>query len=371
MRFTEDVKEALQRAIKLAKARKSLWVTERHVLQAALDTLRPFSRLDALLRECRVKPARLRAGLKALSPLATPLADAAPTLPQAGQDTGLGSYPAPLRPFLARMTVAAASHGPSAGNTLSIDALLQTCLHTHDVALATLLAELGLTPDTVDAARQALAQRRWLGIPLSSLWSGLYLLREVVELVVIVLVFLILIREGLGEPRLIPSPSMEPTLHVGDRVIVEKVSRWGRPYQRGDVLVFYPPEPDAVVPSDPLSTVMRMTGFSALIHNTPEDPVDKAYIKRLIGLPGDTLQVIPGIGVRVNGQVLDEPYVAERAAFCGNACEPITLPPGQYFMMGDNRNDSKDSRFFGYQPASRIVGRAVFRIWPLPRLGTL
>ncbi|NBV43246.1 signal peptidase I, partial [bacterium] len=107
-----------------------------------------------------------------------------------------------------------------------------------------------------------------------------------------------------------------------------------------------------------------------------DDYIDVAYIKRLIGLPGDTVEVIPGEGVWVNGKKLDEPYVNEIGATCTLVkpepyCGPIKIPAGQYYMMGDNRNQSLDSRYWGFARDERVIGRAVFRIWPLNRLGSL
>jgi signal peptidase I len=135
--------------------------------------------------------------------------------------------------------------------------------------------------------------------------------------------------------------------------------------------VFYPPEPDAIMNMDPLSVFLRMTGFSSLFHNKADDPVDKAFIKRLIGEPGDTIQVVNSIGVAINGKLLVEPYTAERGSDCGMLCYPVKVPRGEYLMMGDNRNMSKDGRYFGFVPKDRLVGRAVFRLWPLDRVGPL
>jgi signal peptidase I len=201
----------------------------------------------------------------------------------------------------------------------------------------------------------------------------LFFLKEVAEVVVVVLFFLVAIREGIGEPRLIPSESMVPTLQIDDRVIIEKMTRWWRPYQRGDVLVFYPPM--TVLRQDPISLFLRATGFSNFIFKR-EDNIDVAYIKRLIGMPGDTLEVKPGVGVFINGKLLKEPYVNELAMTCTQVipeetCAPVKVPEGHYYFMGDNRNQSQDSRYWGFEPADRIVGRAVFKVWPLPRFGAV
>ena len=245
-----------------------------------------------------------------------------------------------------------------------------------DPNMDSLLAERRLIGKRVEKAAQQL-EAPSQAIPFLTrigAYSALYFIREGLEIVLTVIIFLIIIKEGFGELRLIPSESMVPTLQVGDRLFIEKMTRFWRPYQRGDVLVFYPPEPLAVLPHDPVSLFLRSTGFSALVHNTAEDPVDKAFIKRVVGLPGETVQVVNNVGVYIDGRLLDEPFVNEVANHCmqdKSFCQPRKIPEGHYFLMGDNRNNSKDSRTFGFEPKDRIVGRAVFRILPVERIGTL
>ncbi len=231
------------------------------------------------------------------------------------------------------------------------------------------------------AKQEALNQNRFKRL-------SLYWTKEVVQFILVFSLLLIGVRQGLAEPRLIPSGSMEPTIQVKDRVIVEKPSTWlHHPYKRGEILVFVPP--DVEVRNDPLSIYLRLTGLSGYL--TPVnnvlaavgienvlpsvDTVDMAYIKRLIALPGDMINVVPHVGVFINGVLLEEPYVAEVAnASCtlhdaqGNYCQPFIVPEGHVFMMGDNRNNSHDSRYWGFLPMNRILGRAVFRFWPLGRI---
>lgn len=190
---------------------------------------------------------------------------------------------------------------------------------------------------------------------------------ETLEVFVITLVMVTLIRTFIGETRLIPSESMLPGLQVGDRLIVEKWSHWNRPIQRGDILVFYPPEPESVIRNDVVSTLLRLSGISGILFGRdPLNKTDRAYIKRVIGLPGDEINVIPGRGVYVNGQQLVEPYAAEAAQTCTfiSFCGPVRVPEGAYYMMGDNRNHSADSRYWGFLHQDRVVGRAYIRIWP-------
>ena len=150
----------------------------------------------------------------------------------------------------------------------------------------------------------------------------------------------------------IPSPSMYPTLKEGDRVLVNKLSYRLHDVNRGDVVVFERPASEAP---------------SAI----PE------LIKRVIGLPGDAI-TFRGGRVYVNGTPLDESYlpsgVTTSADFAPNRCTveaPCLVPPSAVWVMGDNRNDSKDSRYFGPIPESSIVGRAFVIVWPLSRMTLL
>jgi signal peptidase I len=177
----------------------------------------------------------------------------------------------------------------------------------------------------------------------------------------------IVVRSFIAEPRYIPSSSMEPTLQINDRLIIEKLSYKFRKPLRGEVVVFNPPAV-AAVPDSSL-----------------------VYIKRLIGLPGDRISIRDG-KVFVNGKALKEPYTKEPPDYtlptedrtkCQNCFLPDTLvepdktlsftvPPNSYWMMGDNRNNSLDSHAWGFLPEQNIVGRASFRYWPPDeRLGEL
>ena len=133
-----------------------------------------------------------------------------------------------------------------------------------------------------------------------------YLSTEITALIVSVLILLVVIRQGVGEFRFIPSESMEPTLLIGDRLFVEKFTpNFKKEYQRGDVVIFYPPI-KANAGRDVLNNSFwnhftRLVGLPFL--NPPE-----AYIKRVIGLPGETIKIVQDQGVYINGQLLDEPY---------------------------------------------------------------
>ena len=187
------------------------------------------------------------------------------------------------------------------------------------------------------------------------------IIRETIEIVLLTLILIIGIKNILGEPRWIPTESMVPTLIEGDRVFIEKMSQFSKDYKRGDILVFYPPE--FKLKHDPVSEFTRAVGFMSN---------DIAYIKRLIGLPGDVLEVKEGLGVFINGKLLDEPYVNEIARYgsCSEVkyCGPLKLGKDEYFMMGDNRNNSSDSRVWGPLKGDRIIGKDLLTWWPINRI---
>ena len=242
---------------------------------------------------------------------------------------------------------------------LTAEGLLDTVVKEPPEHLVPVLERWQLSPEAYKEAKQALYGKRWKR-------RLFFSAKEAVEVVGLMLVFLIVMREWIGEPRLIPSESMVPTLQVDDRVFIEKVSRWWRPYDRGDVIVFYPPS--SQVYNDPFSWFLRTTGISGFIYDK-EDNIDIAYIKRLIALPGDTVEVRPGVGVLINDKLLQEPYKAEISQTCTQEypllqCGPMTVPEDHYFFLGDNRNASQDSRYWGFLPKERVIGRAALIMWP-------
>lgn len=174
------------------------------------------------------------------------------------------------------------------------------------------------------------------------------------EILITLLLFLVL-RNLVVQARYIPSASMHPGLLEGDRLLVELVTKHVGWIHRGDVLVFYKP-------NDPQPTFRQLMSSSFGMYD------DHAMIKRVIGMPGDRIEVIPNVGVKVNGVLLDEPYVAQHAF---EHFGEITVPAGCYFMMGDNRNQSSDSRIWGYLPEANIIGKAVVRFYPFDRMGVV
>lgn len=174
----------------------------------------------------------------------------------------------------------------------------------------------------------------------SSTWRSW---QENIILIGIALFLAFLIRTFIAEPRFIPSDSMVPTLKTGDRLVIEKVSyRFGKP-NFGDIIVFQPP-PE-----------LQKQGYLE----------DQAFIKRIIGEPGDAIAVEKG-NVYRNGKVLQESYIKEPIK---QDFQEKKVPENRYFVMGDNRNDSNDSRYWGSLPTENIIGRAVFRFFPISRIG--
>jgi len=175
------------------------------------------------------------------------------------------------------------------------------------------------------------------------------------------------IQAWLIKPYQIPSGSMEPTLDIGQRVLVNRFLYHFTDPSIGDIIVFHPPRgadngTECGVPHSPRQPCPRPT---------PAESTQN-FIKRIVAGPGDTLSVREGHPV-VNGvEKAEEPYIAP----CGSssACDlpkPITIPPDHYFMMGDNRGASDDSRFWGPIPRKWIIGKAFATYWPPDRVGIL
>jgi signal peptidase I len=194
----------------------------------------------------------------------------------------------------------------------------------------------------------------------------LAVLRETVVLVALAVLLAVVFKTFLVAAFYIPSGSMEPTLNISDRVLVEKVSYRFGDIEHGDVVVFVHEDPslEQVGPSNPVTGFF--SGLGQAIGVVP--PSDRDFIKRVVGLPGDTITCENGDLVR-NGAKVEEPYVDEGIRTEG--CKRTTVGPGELFVMGDNRTNSQDSRVFGVIHRSDVVGRAFVRIWPLNHTGWL
>jgi signal peptidase I len=195
--------------------------------------------------------------------------------------------------------------------------------------------------------------------------SGLKSLIELIVTIAVAVGFALLIQAFVVKPYRIPSQSMEPTLTVGQRVLANRLIQHP---SVGDVVVFHPP-----VGADPMVCGDNTQGDG---HPQPCDrptpgESSQTFIKRVVAGPGDRLSITNGHVIR-NGKREKDAYIKPCAAggFC-NFPKTITIPPGHYFMMGDNRGESDDSRFWGPVPDKWIIGVAFFTYWPPDRVGTL
>lgn len=203
---------------------------------------------------------------------------------------------------------------------------------------------------------------------------------EIINTVVFVLAMVIIIRFFIGEIRWIPSGSMHPTLIEGDRIVVERFSRFFEYPKRGDIMVFYPPATQ--LSNKPIPLLERLTGIMCK---------DIAFIKRVVGMPGDKVEIKfepdGSAYVYINDKKYEEDYIKSVYEYpqCPSAradkiflsqdhvmkCGPFQLKEDEYFMMGDNRGNSQDSRYWGTLKKDRFIGRATFIFWPLNRIRIL
>jgi signal peptidase I len=168
-------------------------------------------------------------------------------------------------------------------------------------------------------------------------------LRDTLEIVFLALVLYVVIQYAVQTVHVLGS-SMSLTLHDNDLLIASKISYKIHDPQRGDIIVFKPPNEDS-----------------------------RDFIKRVIALPGDKIRITNSV-VYINGQVLHEPYLPEKWTYNNNwpaDGQDKLVPADQYFVMGDNRNHSSDSRSFGFVERDAILGKAEVRIWPLGQVGFL
>lgn len=171
------------------------------------------------------------------------------------------------------------------------------------------------------------------------------------------------IRSFVAEARFIPSGSMEPTLQIHDRLIIDKVTYQFNSPQRGDIIVFHPPQ-TLRQQADQQGDALQMD----------------TIIKRVIGIPGDRLELKDGAVYR-NQVKIQEQYVAHKAKTSVQVCPPSlsqsflalpqVVPANHYLVLGDNRLNSYDGRCWGLVSRSELLGRAVFRYWPVHRIGNL
>lgn len=197
--------------------------------------------------------------------------------------------------------------------------------------------------------------------------SGLKSVAELVVTVAVAVGLALLIQAFVVKPYRIPSPSMEPTLAIGQRVLTNRLINTP---SLGDVVVFHPPHG-----ADPISPVCGAAGQGDGHPQACDSPTraesSQTFIKRVVGMPGDRIAIRGGHVYR-NGVREKDPYILPCGADSScNFPQTITIPPGHYFMMGDNRGQSDDSRFWGPVPGNWIIGIAFFTYWPPDRIGTL
>jgi signal peptidase I len=195
---------------------------------------------------------------------------------------------------------------------------------------------------------------------------------SVLELVVIVaaaLLLALLIQAFLVKPYRIPSGSMLPTLHVNQRVLVNRIGMHFESPRVGEIIVFHPPKNFDQGCADPTEGPGEPAAQACAVPQAT--PSSQTFIKRVVGLPGDRIRIVNGHVIR-NGVREHDPYALPCRG--GAACDlsaTIKVPAGEYYMMGDNRPDSEDSRYWGPVPRKWIIGQAVLTYWPPGRLGFL
>ena len=201
------------------------------------------------------------------------------------------------------------------------------------------------------------------------------LFRQVGELLITIgaaLGLALIVQATLVKPYKIPSGSMIPTLKVGQRILVNRLSTHPG---LGSIVVFHPP---AGAPTE-ASGAIGVCGDPSQGYQKQQPcgrgeagQSPETFVKRVVGLPGDHLKIVDGKvwrnGVEEKGSYIQS--CSEGAGFCSFS-QSIVVPRGEYFMMGDNRGDSDDSRFWGPVPQKNIIGTAFFTYWPLGRMGTL
>lgn len=168
-------------------------------------------------------------------------------------------------------------------------------------------------------------------------------LLEFIRDLIIIFVLAMFLRTFVFENTRVLGPSMEPTLHDGDLIIVNKLEYYFTDPERGEIIVFpYKGDPS------------------------------KQYIKRIIALPGEVIDIREG-KVYINGELYEEEYILEEMQLRGDIDFPYDIPADTYFVMGDNRNNSSDSRYqdVGTIEKDKIIGHAVFRLWPINKFGQI
>ena len=194
--------------------------------------------------------------------------------------------------------------------------------------------------------------------------------QESILLVATAMVMAVVVKTFFLQAFYIPSESMEPTMLVNDKILVQKVSYWGGDVKRGDIVVFDDPggwlsAEDSKHASNPIQKALETVGLF---------PTGGHLIKRVIGVGGDTVACCTDGKLTINGKEITEPYVLDETATKDKTFE-VKVPKGHLWVMGDNRGNSSDSRAHmgdpggGFISESSVVGKAWLRVWPLGRAG--
>ncbi|NMB91421.1 signal peptidase I [candidate division WWE3 bacterium] len=173
------------------------------------------------------------------------------------------------------------------------------------------------------------------------------LIVEIIESLVVSFIVIMLIYMLVASVEVVVGPSMEPNFYSGERILVDRITKKLFPLKRGEIVVFFPPNDN-----------------------------ESHYIKRIVGMPGDIFKIIDcGVVISKDGErfKLDESYLGEGTCTEGNIKiregHSIRIEDNQYALLGDNREESLDSRILGFVDKKRIIGRVVFRFWPLNKVG--
>lgn len=193
---------------------------------------------------------------------------------------------------------------------------------------------------------------------------------ELVAIIAVAIVLALGIQAFLVKPYQIPTGSMIPTLTIGQRVLVDRIGQHFSTPHVGDIYVFHPPVNDTgcANPNQGETASGEVASQACDIAQTQES--SQTFIKRVVGLPGDRISIRNGHVIRNGVQEADSYIVPCQGGACSFPAT-ITIPRGDYYMMGDNRPDSEDSRYWGPVPRVWIIGRAFFTYWPPDRIGPL
>ena len=199
---------------------------------------------------------------------------------------------------------------------------------------------------------------------------------EWVYCIIIAIVLALLFRYFIGTPTIVKQVSMFPTLEQNERLWL---NRWGRTVgklpNRGEIITFEEPLKISYTESEidknkPIAKFEERTGWNWFVNNFLEMGNKRSYIKRVIGLPGEHVEIKDG-KVYINGNILEESYLQSGVItdVVGVGFDDFTVPENSVFAMGDNRNHSTDCRAFGCIPLEKIESTVAFRFWPLNKFG--